>query len=305
MRIATLLLITVVVLTPDPAAAQLGGLVKRGASRAAEKAVDKAVDKTVADKTPAKDLPASAFDDEVLELSSARVDQVVRGLTAWNEARAKADVAGATKAYEASTEKEQEFSNKYSDQRHAFRTKNDKVEQCRDEVFDAQREANQAEIDRKMANIQSDPARMQAMTAKATEWSLKLQKVMSSGDTVAARAAMLQYQAEMAKAAGVVLDTDSTKADAKCGKPAAPPSWLVEWDSTEVRTRRLGERVREAEGAGEKEAVAASGLTARQFAIARERIESFVTDGGMAFTKKERAVLAPRKAELKAHFAGK
>lgn len=299
MRTRLIALSALLAIAPLPAHAQLGGLVKRGATRAAEKAVDKAAGD---EKSKAKEAPAPAFDDEVLELSASLVDQVVRGLKAWNEARASAHIPAAMKAYEASVAKEQDFSTRYSDQRYAFVEKNRKIDQCRDEVFDAQGDANQAEIEKKMANIQTDPARMQAMARIATEWAPKLQALQMSGDTVAAKAGLLRYQDEISKAAGITLDTDSTKADSKCGKPAPKPSWLTAWDSTEVQTRRLGEDVREAESAGEKEAVAASGLTGRQFAVARERVESFVSDGGMGFSRAERAVLTARKAELKALF---
>jgi hypothetical protein len=298
MRPILIALATSVALAPLPAYAQLGGLIKRGAEKAADKAVDKAVD----GKTPGKEAPAPAFDAEVLELTTPRLDQVVRGLKAWNEARAKADIPTAMKAYEASVAKEQEYSARYSDQRHAFLEKNRKVEQCRDEVFDAQREANNAEIERKTAALRTDPARMQTMSAKAIEWAPKLQALMAGTDSVAMKKGMIEYQADMAKALGVALDTDSTKADAKCGKTAPKPAWFAAWDSTEVQTRTLGERVREAESAGEKEAVAASGLTARQFAVARERVESFVNAGGMGFSRNEKSVLTPRKAELKAYF---
>lgn len=303
MRTRLIALAALITLAPLPAHAQLGGLVKRGANRAAEKAVDKAVDKAAGDeKSKAREVPAPAFDAEVLELTAPRLDQVVRGLKAWNDARAAADIPAAMKAYEASVAKEQEFSTRYSDQRHAFLEKNRKVDECREEIFDAQREANEAEIQKKMANIQSDPARMQAMARIATEWAPKLNALQMSGDSVAARAGLLQYHMEISKAAGFTLDTDSTKADTKCGKPAPKPAWFAAWDSTEVQTRRLGERVRETESAGEKEAVAASGLTGRQFAVARERVESFVNDGGMGFSRSERAVLTPRRAELKALF---
>jgi hypothetical protein len=302
-RLLVALFPILLLLVPATSSAQLGGLVKRGAARAAEKAVDKSVDKAMDKKTGAKaEVPAPTFDDEVLELTPARIDQVVKGLKAFNEARAKADVPGAMKAFEAANARSADYSNRYSDQRYAHQEKVRKVEQCREEVFDAQREANQAETDRKMEAMRTDPAKMQAMAAVAMKWNPRIAQAQAKGDTAEIKSSMIKMQEELATIAGLKLDTDSTKADAKCGKPAPAPAWLVAWDSTDAEARRLGERVREAETAGQEEAVAASGLTARQFHVARERIEAFVGDGGMGFSKSERAALAPRKDELKAYF---
>lgn len=302
-RLLFALLPSLLLLVPATSSAQLGGLVKRGAARAAEKAVDKSVDKAMDKKAGNKaEVPAPTFDEEVLELTPARIDQVVKGLKAFNEARAKADVPGAMKAYEAANARSADYSNRYSEQRYAHQEKVRKVEQCREEVFDAQREANEAEIERKMNGIQTDPAKMQALAAVAIKWNPRIAQLQASGDTAGYRVAAIKMQEEMHAAAGIKVDMDSTKADAKCGKPAPAPAWLVAWDSTDAEARRLGDRVREAETAGQDEAVAASGLTARQFHVARERIEAFVGDGGMGFSKSERAALTPRKDELKAYF---
>ncbi len=300
----TTLILAATLLLPSVGTAQVGGLIKRGAGRAAERAVDKSVDKAVDKSVDGKKAaaPAPTFDDEVLELTDARIDQVVRGIKAFNAARAKADVPGAMKAYEAAQKRSADHSTRYAEQRYAFEEKNRKVEQCREGVLDAQHDANRAQMDEKMKAMQSDPAKMRAMAAKAMEWNPRLAQLQSNGDTTALKDAMLKMQKEMAEIAGVTITVDSTKADAKCGKPAPAPAWLVAWDSTDAEARRLGERVRVAETAGQAEAVAASGLTERQFHVARERIEDFVNDGSMGFSKTERTALGARKTELKAYF---
>jgi hypothetical protein len=109
-------------------------------------------------------------------------------------------------------------------------------------------------------------------------------------------------QRELAAIGGFKVDVDSSRADAQCGKPAPKPQRLVDWEANDAELRTLGARVREAEMAGGTEAVAASGLTARQFDIARERIESFVREGQMGFSAVERDALTPRRAELAAYF---
>lgn len=295
-----LILLTATLMLPATSPAQVGGLIKRGAGKAAERAVDKAVDKAVDSKKPTT--PAPKFDDEVLELTNARIDQVVRGIKAFNDARAKADVSGAMKAYEAAQARSSDYSTRYSEQRQAFEEKAREVTQCRADIIDAQHDANRAAMDEKMQAMQTDPAKMRAMSIKAMEWNPKLAALQTKGDTAGLRAAMAQMQRELAVIAGVTVDVDSSKADTKCGKPPRAPAWLAAWDSTDAEVRALGARVREAEMAGQGEAVAASGLTDRQFHVARERIEDFVKDGTMGFSKAERTALGARKAELKAYF---
>lgn len=290
--LAVLLLAT----TPAFAAAQLGGLIKRGAERAVEKAADKQVERKVSQR------PAPAFDAEVLELTAPRLDQVVRGLKAYNEARSRADVPGAIRAYEAAQQRERTLAERHGEQRQQWRERNDRIESCRRDAFSEQDARNQAEIERKMEAMRGDPARMQAMTMKAAQWAPKLQQLMQKGDTVGYRDGMIQMQRELATIAGVQLVADTAKVDASCGKPAPRPDWLVQWDSVEVQERRAAERVRTAESAGMAEAAQASGLTERQFAIARERIESFVKDGGMGFSRAERDLMTPRMAELRGYF---
>ncbi|HVH40161.1 MAG TPA: hypothetical protein VM764_09060 [Gemmatimonadaceae bacterium] len=296
--VSSLTLALAVAAAPSPASAQLGGLIKRGAGRA----VDKAVDKSIDNKVKASTAPAPTFDDEVLELTTERIDQVVKGMKAFNKAQAAADVPGAMKAFEAADGRSQAFSNKYSEQRYEFEQKNRVIEECRDDAFSAQREKNDAEIERRMATLRNEPAKLQAISAKAMEWNPKLQAMLAKGDTAGAQSAMLQMQKEMAAIGGFAIDLDSAKVNTKCGKPAPRPSWLAEWERADAEAKVLAERVREAETAGQDEAVTASGLEGRQFHVARERIESFVNDGKMGFSKKEKEALGPRKAELKAYF---
>jgi hypothetical protein len=299
MRAVLLTLATVIIAVPfQTSSAQLGGLVRR----AADRAIDKAADKAVTGKTASTSRPAPTFDAEVLELSSARIDQVVRGLTAWRAARTAADVPGAIRAYEAAQARSVDFSTRYTDQRITWRASNDKIENCRRGILDAQRERDDAEMERRLVAMRQDPSKMQAMAAKTMEWNTKLQTLIAAGDSAGASVAMQQMQRELAAIGGFKVDVDSSRADAQCGKPAPKPQRLVDWEANDAELRTLGARVREAEMAGGTEAVAASGLTARQFDIARERIESFVREGQMGFSAVERDALTPRRAELAAYF---
>ncbi len=295
MRHSHIALVAALILIPTASSAQLGGLVRR----AADKAADKAVEKKTGGKT---ELPAPTFDDEVLELTQPRVDQVVRGLQAWNNARSRADVEGARKAHEAAQARELTFSTRYTDQRSAWQQKNWKIDSCRDEAFGEQQDANRAAIDKRMEEMKSNPALLMKMNAKLMEWSPRIAALQQSGDTAALKTALVKMNDEVATAGGLRIAIDSAKVNTKCGHPEPKPAWLLAWDSTEVETRKAGDRVREAETAGAAEAAAASGLTERQFMIARERLESFCGGGTMGFSRREREVLNPRRAELTAFF---
>lgn len=296
MRPAHVAIVAALVLIPTASSAQLGGLVRK----AADKAADKAIEKKTGGK--AAELPAPTFDEEVLELTGPRVDQVVRGLKAWNDARSRADVEGARKAHEAAQARELSYATRYTDQRTEWQQKNWKIESCRDEAFGEQQEANQQVINKRMEELQSNPTMLMKMNAKLMEWAPKIAAIQQKGDTAAYKSAVIQMNDEVATAGGFKIAIDSGKVNTKCGHPAPKPAWLLAWDSTEVETRKAGDRVRAAETAGAAEAAAASGLTERQFMIARERIEAFCGGGGMGFSRREREILTPRKAELSAFF---
>src|SRR5690606_17819397 len=137
---------------------------------------------------------------------------------------------------------------------------NDRIENCRRGILDAQRERDDAEMERRLDAVRRDPSKMQAMTAKSLEWNAKLQPLIAAGDSIGAKAAMRQMQLELAAIGGFKADVDSSRADAQCGKPAPKPRWLVDWQANDAELRTLGARVRDAEMAGGTEAVAASGL---------------------------------------------
>jgi hypothetical protein len=302
MRIAGLALAVAAALPVQAVSAQLGGLARRAAERAAERAVDKAVDRSAGGDRASGARPAPQFDDEVLELTAPRIDQVTRGLEAWRAARADADVDGAGRAYDAAQARSLDFATRHTDARSKWQESNDRVESCRRGILDEQRERNDAEMERQLASLRRDPAKMQAISAKNMEWTVRIQALAAKGDTAGAATAALQMQRELAEIGGFTVEVDSSRADARCGRPAPKPAWLVAWEENDAELRALGARVREAESAGEAEAVEASGFTARQFAIARERIESFVHDGRMGFSKAERDALTPRRSRLAAYF---
>lgn len=296
MRPVRVALVAALALIPATTSAQLGGLARRAADKAAAKAVEKKIDRATSER------PAPAFDNEVLELTERRIDQVVRGLRAWNDARAKADVPGAIRAHEAAQARQLAYAERYTDQRTEWQQRNWKIDACRDQAFGEQNDRNQAQIEKGMEAVRRDPAKMTAMSAKSVEWAPRLAALQQQGDTAGYIRGMLQMQQELAAIGGFKVEVDSGAVTAKCGTVAPKPAWLAAWDSTEVETRKAGDRVREAETAGSAEAAAASGMTERQFAIARERVESFVHGGGMGFSRRERDALTPRRAELAAYF---
>ena len=279
----------------QPADAQLGGLIKRGAEKAAEKAVDKKVE-------PKARPAAPTFDDDVLELTSARLDQMAKGLRAWQGAIAKADVPGKRKVWEDAMRREEAFSEPHHDHRQEYREKVDEHRRCRDDAFLEQDEANQRRIDKRMEELRGDPATLTAMARKLQEWNPKLMQLQQKGDTAGYRAAAAQMQAEVAKVGGIEMRVDSAAVDRKCGNPPAKPAWLKQWEEAEAVTQQAGDTLRAAESAGDPQGAAAAGLTERQFMVARERIEAYVRDGNLGYSERELSGLKARKAEFSAFF---
>lgn len=125
-----LIVATLAAVSTSPAHAQLGGLMRKAKDKAAEMA-----------QGPAKRTPAPTYDNRVLEITDARVDQLLKGLAAeqstanassgkgraeWKQ-REDAAFAERKKAYEAQTAS-------YQKDMAAWNTKVAPINKCRDAV---------------------------------------------------------------------------------------------------------------------------------------------------------------------------
>ena len=281
----------------NTASAQLGGLVKKARDKVVEKQIEK---RTGAVSTRASEPPT--FDDVTLELTDERVEGVIRGLTAG---RAILDGAngGASRATlaarrdEAAT-KRGALSDKNAKLLNTYTEKRDETQRCRHNAMYASAEKRQQAAQLRMQEHQakalSDPAYRERVVAISQKMAVAQQK----GDTAELR----RLGAQLGLAEN---DTkpDSIAADKACGPMPAVPAVLVEMDKLDAQANTLTEQIRELEEKAAATEVKESGMNERQFHMARERTEAYLsamkykTNPG-AFSAGELEALGARRADL-------
>jgi len=271
------------------ASAQLGGLVKKARDKVVENQVEKQIDKRVG-TTPPK------FDDVTLELTAERVTQVMRGLTAGRAILSgrealvtRRDAAGQKSAD--LRDKNNKLISDYTDKRY-------KVERCRNEAMNASSEKRQAVADKEVKEWQAKAMSDPAFRDKAVAIGMKMSEAQARGDTAAFR----KLAAEM----GLKADDpkpDSLAADKACGRELAKPTVLVQMDSLDGVVNRTTDEIRKLEEKAAATEVKESGLNERQFLMARERIEAYLSamkykSQPQGFSAGELEALGAHRAEL-------
>ncbi|MDF2771217.1 MAG: hypothetical protein K0S86_710 [Geminicoccaceae bacterium] len=285
----------------NTASAQLGGLVKKARDKVVEKQVDKQIEKrSVAASTRVGEPPT--FDDVTLELTAERVEGVIRGLTG-GRAILDGTNGGASRATlaarrdEAAT-KRGELSDKNVKLLEAYTEKRDETQRCRHNAMYASAEKRQETTQQRMQEHQakalSDPAYRERVVAISQKMAVAQQK----GDTAELR--RLGAQLGLAENDS---KPDSIAADKACGPMPAVPAVLVEMDKLDAQANTLTEQIRELEEKAAATEVKESGMNERQFHMARERIEAYLsamkykTNPG-AFSAGELEALGARRADL-------
>lgn len=247
------------------ASAQLGGLVKKARDKVVENQVEKQIEKRASDPgAPPK------FDDVTVELTTERVAQMIKGLTAGRgvlagrEALANRRDVVSTKSADLSSQNNKLIS--------AFREKFYENERCRNDAMRESREKRRAveekEIKEMQAKAMSDPAIREKWVAIAQ----KMGEAQARGDMDA----VMKLGAEL----GLKPDNprpDTLAADKSCGRPPAAPAVLAQIDSLDGIAKELTEQIRKMEEKSAATEVTQSGLTERQFFMARERIEAYLS----------------------------
>ena len=77
---------------------------------------------------------------------------------------------------------------------------------------------------------------------------------------------------DFAKTQGVDPKADSVVAVKTCGAIAPKPAWLAEQEAMRERSTKLDSQIRDAESGAQSAGASASGLSARDYAMARERV---------------------------------
>lgn len=237
------------------------------------------------------------FDTVVVELSAAQVDRVIKAMRAsrdvlegrprgpgWNAMLTQRDAAASAA---------DDLLNRKRDEMNAYHDRRRDVETCRNEAFSEKRNARR---DANMQRAMSDPDYMQRMALLSQQ----LLEAQQRGDTAAVNRLGRESQALME---GLTRE-DSLAVDRQCGRLPPPPASVVQLDSLEALRDTLNARMRRREEQADSAAVSASGMTTRQFGMARERAEMFLAKSASAsaticgYSATELTALKARRADL-------
>ena len=250
--------------TAAPAHAQLRGMIKK---KIAEKVVDKAV--------PEKDAPASVGNSKRAtrytpavvgeELTAEVLDATIRGLRVEVATTARGDSLGneisALLSRRASAEVEAEY-----------RTKRERVEQCRSEFFPKLEQKYLEETERRIRKPSSPVSTIERWEEARMRYQQDLVAAMTRGDT----AGIVKLRRSFWQSQGIAIDTkaDTVASERECGSmPAKPPGVAAREraDSLTALSRRLQEQYADS-------GAAASGLSATKYGLAKERLRTWWDD---------------------------
>jgi hypothetical protein len=277
--------------TPSTASAQLGGLVKKARDKVVENKVEKQIEKRTPDGGA-----APKFDDVTVELSAERLMQVIRGLTAGRAALAGRETLVTRR--DAAIKQSGELSDKNNKLISTYTDKRYENERCRNDAMNASRDKRQAVTDKETKEWQAKAMSDPAFREKAVAIAQKAGEAQARGDTAAVRKLMTEM--------GVEADDpkpDTIAADKASGRPPAKPQVLVQIDSLYGIAKELSEQIRKKEEKASATEVTESGLSDRQFFMARERIEAYLSSvryksKPSGFSAAELEALGARKADL-------
>lgn len=276
-------------LMPRPAPGQIPN-VRRRATDAATRAVG------VDTQPKCAANQAAVFDTVVLALTSARLDQVMKGLRArqqvlsgqrgapsWNAMVSQRDAAVNAASNLVETK---------GAEMEAWRERRERITQCRDDAFGEKRQAREQS---NMQRAMSDPDFMR----RSVELSQRLMEAQQRGDT----AAVNRLAKEANDLMGAPTREDTLAVDRHCGRVPPPPASQVQLDSLRALEDSLNAQLRLREQQADSVAIGASGMTAAQLAMGQERAEMFLAklaaEGPLCgFTEVEITALKARRAEL-------
>ena len=260
---------------PTPAHAQFGRLIKKAKDKVAAEKDTSAAASTESAGAPAGALRFGApkFDADVIELTPAVLDRVMRGMSVEVSALKKNAVKGKqiSDDIEAANKEYDHIASQHPDEeRQAWQESNDKINQCLDAALDKLKEQRQGEA---QARLMGDPE----VRKKMMELSQKASASAQSGDTVASQKIMVELEALVYPYA----KEDSVTARKECGTPPAKSAWLVRQEELSERRSDLASQLRDLDGQARDTAIVATGgagarsaelLTPRQYSLALERL---------------------------------
>ena len=240
---------------PATSHAQFGKLVK--------KVTDKA--------SPASNIatgPAPTFDANTIELGPEQVDKIISGLTAERRilvGSGQDGVQALVKRRQAASTQVSEIDQAHDRDDETYQKTSSQVESCRSGAISASQSTHQKEA---QAKAMSDPAFQQ----KYMQAAQAMAAANARGDTAGVR----KMQQQLAQSVYPYAKDDTAAADAKCGKPVPEPAWRTQRDALIELQNALSDSIRATQDAAATAGSKTSGLTATQYATARERIETYV-----------------------------
>jgi hypothetical protein len=280
------------------ASAQLGGLVKKARDKAIEQQVEKRVGGSAASNA---DAPPK-FDDVTVELTADRVAGIVRGLAAGRAVLDGANGAPSRAALvarrDAAATKSSELADANAKVFNAYVEKRDVSQRCRDNAMYASRESRQKASEERNKQLSSKAMSDPAFREKAVAIAQKMSVAQQKGDT----AEMRRLSAEL----GIGQDDakpDTLAADKACGREPAKPAAMVQSEQLNAEANALSDQIRQLEERSAATEIKESGLNERQFLMARERIEAYLSamkykSQPRGFSKSELDALGARRGDL-------
>lgn len=267
---------------PATSHAQFGKLVKKATDKAAP-ASNKATG------------PAPTFDDNTIELGPEQVDKVISGLTAERRilvGSGQDGVQALVKRRDAASTQVSEIDKTHDKDDQTYQKTSSQVESCRSEAISASQSAHQKDA---QAKAMSDPAFQQ----KYMQAAQAMAAANARGDTAAVR----KMQLQLAQSVYPYAKDDTAAADAKCGKPVVEPAWRTQRDALIKLQNALTDSIRATQDAAATTGAKTSGLTATQYATARERVETYVgrkkvNQSISGFSQKEMDALGAKASDL-------
>lgn len=282
--------------------AQLGGLVKKAKDRVVEQQVANQVEKRVNSAASDPGAPPK-FDDVTVELTNDRVSQIIRGLSAG---RAVLDGANGSPSRAALIAQRDDAANQSADlsQKNAkaidaYTVKRDASQRCRNDAIHASREKRQQANDQRMKELQTKAMSDPAFREKAIAMAQKMAVAQQKGDTAEVRRLMIELNGGAPESDNV----DSLAADKACGSVPAQPAAMVQSEKLNAQANKLTESIRQLEEQAAETEVKESKLSERQYQMARERIEAYLSamkynSQPRGFSAGELQALGARRADL-------
>ena len=282
--------------------AQLGGLVKKAKDRVVEQQVANQVEKRV-NPVASDPGPPPKFDDVTLELTNDRISQIILGLSAGRAVLEGANGSPSRVTLVAQRDdaarQSADLSQKNAKSFDAYNEKRDASQRCRNDAIHASREKRQQANDQRAKEFQAKAMSDPAFREKAMAIAQKMAVAQQKGDTAEVRRLMIELNGGAPESDNV----DSLAADKACGSAPPQPAAMVQSEKLNALANKLTEAIRQLEEQAAETEVKESKLEERQYHMARERIEAYLSamkynSQPRGFSAGELQALGARRADL-------